>query len=294
MIQSNTTYTGETFVDLQIVGVENVTFEDCTFLSSSQAYRNFCDVRNSKGITFKGGRIGANSDAFDIYGLMVRNSQGVTIEGMEIADVRYGLLATGCDGVTIAHNRFHDLRTDGMQIQSSSNVTIEDNDFRDFRPAVGNHPDAIQIYNKTTTPMTGIVVRRNWIERGDGGVMQGIFVRSYEGMATVDGLLIEDNAVLGAMMNGISAHSDAKIRGNTVIGYIGQNSYIMADGTRCTIEGNRATGYSINRNPKTPIPLGNDLLKLMEPAAALALLKPAPVELTIEQRMARVEAMLGL
>ncbi|PND70702.1 calcium-binding protein, partial [Escherichia coli] len=49
-------------------------------------------------------------------------------------------------GVTVRGNYFHDLRSDGVRGGGVSDIVVSDNLFTNFRPAFGDHPDAIQFW----------------------------------------------------------------------------------------------------------------------------------------------------
>jgi len=215
-------------------------------------------VKNSSGLTFSklefseltpsklfGFQITGSSnitlDKLDVHGLpnvgsgqesaplMVRNSTSVTITNSTFHDAQFGINIMDNKGVTITNNTFHDLRTDGIRGGGDSNVLIAQNAFTNFHPASGDHPDAIQLWTtNTTASASNITIDSNLITRGTGAPAQGIFLRDQVGNLPFQNVTITNNAVLGALYNGIvvSGVESGTITGNTVIGYTDQKSWL--------------------------------------------------------------------
>ena len=113
---------------------------------------------------------------------MIRDSSDITVTNSEFTHARYAVSMLDNSGVTISGNYFHDLRTDGVRGGGNSNVVISDNFFTNFRPAEGDHADAIQFWTtNTTTSAENIRITGNVIVRGEGGATQGIFMRDEAG-----------------------------------------------------------------------------------------------------------------
>lgn len=141
-----------------------------------------------------------NGTAFSL-----RDVTGVAVVDSEIDHMGSGINYLDGTGVTLTGDTFHDLQTDGV-IGAANSVLIDGNSFKDFRPAVGDHPDAIQWYGSAATPNpNGVTITRNIIERGAGAAIQGIFGEQGTN------IVIRGNAMLGTMYNGISVCGGATV-----------------------------------------------------------------------------------
>jgi Ca2+-binding RTX toxin-like protein len=129
----------------------------------------------------------------------------------------------------------HDLRTDGVRGGGSNWVTISDNTFHDFKPKVGDHADAIQFWTtQTTASVHDIVVTGNLIYRGNGAVMQGVFLGDEVAGLYYDKVTITGNLMSGTMYHGINVSSgrDVTIHGNIVQGFSDMKSWIMLENVK--------------------------------------------------------------
>lgn len=162
-------------------------------------------------------------------GLSIQYSQDVTLENSEITTFHRGLAVRGSDRVAILKNDIHGLRMDGMNFAAVKDVRIVGNHIHDFARSMDSkdHSDMIQFWtNKTDRPNTGIVIRDNVLNSGQGGFTQSIFMRNEEvdrGRAGPEmfyrNVLIEGNVIVNAHRHGITLgeSSDVTIRGNTLV-----------------------------------------------------------------------------
>src|SRR3546814_17629153 len=83
----------------------------------------------------------------------------------------------------------------------TNDVVISNNYFTDFHPVGADHPDAIQLWTTNTTESArNISITGNVFERGDGDIIQGIFLRDQSGgKLPYQDVTISDNIVLGGM-----------------------------------------------------------------------------------------------
>lgn len=125
------------------------------------------EIANSDNVTLDGVKLaGVGQSGF---GLFVRGNtvKAITIRNAEITGLKFGLVIRGGQGWTIERNKFFALGSDGIQLGATSGTIIQDNDFRDFRPKSGDHPDAIQLgYNNLAMKILRNVMR---------GSAQGLF-----------------------------------------------------------------------------------------------------------------------
>ena|GEM_PF-1589423 len=183
-------------------------------------------VMNSSNISLSGLTVYGTSGTDDGVGASIRYSTGVTLTGSDFSKLGAAIGMQASDDVSVSHNNLHDIQTDGILSGGSSHVVIEANSFTDFHPAVGDHPDAIQLFADGTTEGSDITIRDNVITRGSGDAIQGIFVES------TNNLLVTGNSMIGTAYNGISISSSQTVlvENNFVQGYPDMGTRILTRG----------------------------------------------------------------
>ena len=186
----------------------------------------------------------------DTQGMLIRSSSDIAVTGSEFHELANGIGMLDNLGVKLTGNTFHDIRSDGVSGGGTSKLTISGNTFTDFSPAAGDHPDAIQLWTKGAKGSAhDIVISDNLITRGEGGVMQGIFLTDQVGNLPYQNLTITNNVVAGGMYNGIMVLNaeNAQITGNTVAGFADMKSWIRLDKVSGVVSGNDAEQYLITQ-----------------------------------------------
>lgn len=227
---------------------EGLNFSNIEFKVNPTGLENQFAVYESKSINFDKievhGTINGNPTD-DQSGLMIRWSSDVKVTNSEFHELGFGLTFLESDSVVVSNNTFHDMRADGVRGAGVSNVKIMENYFTDFFPDADDHPDAIQMWEGTTNPVNkNILIDGNVIARGDGGLMQGIFLRGPQ--TSFEGVTITNNTVAGGMTNGIyvSNATAVKVANNTVVGADGKSSWIrVEESSNVAVTGNDATKY---------------------------------------------------
>ena len=209
-------------------------------------------VYQSSGITFEGLNVHGSLDnnaQNDGSGLLIRESTNVTVSNSEFHELQFALAHVDDNGLTIKGNQFHDIRTDGVRGGGTSNLTIANNYFTNFEPVKGDHGDAIQLWTSgTKASAVGITITGNVIVRGDGGAMQGVFMRDELTTMPFKNVVIADNLVVGAMNNGImvTGGEHITIKDNVLAGLPDQVSGIGVQRVSdVTLLNNKATGFNI-------------------------------------------------
>lgn len=179
-------------------------------------------VASSSNIALSAMTVHGTSDVDQGVGILVRDSSGVTVTGSDLSHIGSGIGLLNDNGLTLSNNTIHDVQSDGIFGSGTSNLVISGNQLQDFHPVPGDHPDAIQLWGGDN----GVSITDNVITRGDGDVMQGIFVEYSQN------LTIAGNAMAGTMYNGISlsGSSNAQVTGNFVEGYSDMVSWIIVRG----------------------------------------------------------------
>jgi parallel beta-helix repeat protein len=188
----------------------------------------------------------------DISGMLIRNSNRVTVADSEFRNLHSALGLYGDDHLTITGNRFHNNRDDGIDVAGSSNVLIADNHCESNHPdgaADTDHPDCIQFWTKgSTTIAHDIAIVGNVYERGTGGATQGIFMRDEVGTLPYRNVVIRGNIIKGAQAGAIEVigATDVDVVGNLVCSEGGQRAAILLRGvTRGRLEHNRSPEISV-------------------------------------------------
>jgi hypothetical protein len=174
---------------------------------------------------------------------MLRYSHDVSAVGCEVSHCGLGIGAIDTDGFTLTGNSAHDLAADGFNTFGAKNGVIEGNHVSNISVATGNHGDAFQFASSSASGRcANLTFRSNTYERGAGQYVQGIFG------GNVDGLVIADNLILGAMQNGVSVSdcTDVEISNNLVQPYPDMASWTTVRGAsqRVKVTGQWTTGVS--------------------------------------------------
>lgn len=241
----------------------NITVRNLDLFDKDPATTSDFRIQNGTNISFDHVKVySLEGDAgHSAQPFIVRDSTNVSISNSEFTNARYGISLLNNNGITIDNNYFHELRTDGVRAGGNSNVTITDNYFTDFRPANGDHADAIQFWTtNTTTSAKNILISGNAIVRGEGGAIQGIFMNDETGKLPYQNVVIENNLAVGTLYHGIkvAAAANLSVTGNTVAGMPGQLSWISVPaGT--TLAENGAERFQIG-GASVDFPAGNEML----------------------------------
>ena len=211
-------------------------------------------IVNSKNIEFNNFDIHGslnNNPADDRSALLISNSTGVKITGSQFHELAHGVSMMNSNDVRIEGNTFREIRSDGVMSAGTSHVQVVGNTFTNFYPATGDHPDAIQFLTRGTTSQAhDILVSGNLITRGDGGIIQGVFITDQVGLG-YERVTVSDNVVIGGMYNGImvARANNLVINGNIVASYGDQKSWIrVTDSSHAQMMDNQALTYVLEGN----------------------------------------------
>lgn len=236
-------------------------------------------------------------------GLSLRTVEGYSITNSDFSHAQFALSLQQANDGEVRGNRFHDNRKDALRLIGCSRVVVAENDFTDFYPVdtggPGDHPDAIQCWNEAGMPGDDITIERNRIWRGKGGPVQGIFCRYYpasSGRPAFRRLIVRDNIVAGAIMNGIAVSGDGEVTGNVVIEFADQKSSIRWDAWEGPIRGNQAARYIVGTKD-AGVPDGNDVLDAMSAVDAQKVIDgwrtPVAAPVFTPEQEARIRAIVA-
>jgi Ca2+-binding RTX toxin-like protein len=181
----------------------------------------------------------------DVQGMIVRDSNNVSITNSEFQQLWTGLSHANMQGLTVAGNTFHDIRQDDVHGGGSSFVTITGNSLSSFYPVAGDHSDAIQFWTSgATVSAHDITISDNLIQRGGGAAAQGVFMSDASGAMPYVNLHVTGNWIIGGLYNGIalSGATSPVISGNYVQGFTDTKSWIRLE----YVTGGQVTGDSAN------------------------------------------------
>lgn len=230
---------GAIFRDLLVRNSRGLTFRDLTFQVQPEGTPNQFVVMRSQDVRLHGLNVHgplAEAPLKGKGGLMLRESTRVGVSRSTFHQTQHGLTILDCTDVEVLENRFHNLQTDGLRGGGNARLVIRGNDFRDFFPAPGDHPDAIQQWTTHTTRSgSDIVIEGNVIARGQGAPMQGVFLRDgKQQKLPYQRVRIAGNALMGTLYNGIMVDGgdEIEIVGNLVVGFPDQKSWIRLESVR--------------------------------------------------------------
>lgn len=236
---------------LMVKGSSGITFSHLDFSNVVAGTQNVFQVVGSQNVTL---------DHLTVHGpanlgsgiesalMMVRSSTNVTVSNSEFYNGWHGLSMLDNNGMTVSGNYIHDIRTDGIRGGGNSNLLITRNTLTDFYPAALDHPDAIQIWTgNTTTSASNIAITDNVIVRGNGGPVQGIFMRDQVGTLPYQNVTVTGNIVAGGRYNGIALdHVNGGTMSNNIVAELsGETSWVRyTNSTNLTVANNQSTYYA--------------------------------------------------
>lgn len=231
--------------------------------SESISSATMAKISLSANITFDAVRVRGSLDGNpknDGVGLAIANSTGIKVINSNFQQLFRGLVLSGVEDAQVLNNKFHDIRSDGIDGISIRRVRIDGNTFTNFYKSSGDHADAIQFWTTgTTKATTDVVIANNVVMQGKGGSIQGIFMRDELGTLPFQRITIENNLIYEAgMPNGIAVigAKDIIIRRNTAISRNDDTPRIWIRTetvTGATIEKNVADQYSLGGTSLTKI-----------------------------------------
>jgi parallel beta-helix repeat protein len=249
-IQSKSPLQPAVLTDLLVKDSSGINFRNLEFAVDPAKPLNSFQIMSSKDIHVDKvnvhGTLNGNP-ADDKSGLMIRSSSDVSVTNSEFHQLWHGISLLDNDKIVLTGNNFHDIRTDGIRGGGTSNLMISNNSFTDFYPAAGDHPDAIQLWTTNTTETArNIVISDNIVTRGNGAMIQGIFLRDTFDQLPFHDVTITNNLVVGGMYNGISVSGSVnlKLSNNTVVALPDQKSWIRVQNSDLVLsEGNAAEAF---------------------------------------------------
>jgi Ca2+-binding RTX toxin-like protein len=190
-----------------VTNVTGLTFRNVELLANTGVNFDF-NVRNSADVHFDHVNVHGsldNNPANDPEGIEFTNSSNVSITNSVFQQLGRGAGAFSSSNVQMTGNTVHDMRSDGFDFAQVDHVTVSGNNFTNFFPVAGDHPDAIQFWTLGTTAAShDITISNNVVTEGHGTVgSQGIFFRDEVGTLAYQNVTISGNLIQGGYTNGI-------------------------------------------------------------------------------------------
>jgi len=254
---------------LQVSGSSNLRFEGLDVGHALRAGETtgtiYTRVTGSTGIKMVGMAFHGsldNNPGNDGIGLHVARSSDFQLMGSSFRELYRGAYIEQDSNVTIASNSFQMIRTDGLDVGAVNGLVIDKNSFTNFRPAIGDHADAIQFW-LTNQPYgsSNISITNNTIMQGSGTGMQGIFISDpmsygYKNVLVQNNLIYGNDQYHGVYLNGVHG---AQVIGNTTLSKSGDSKMMWIDlvnSSNLTVKDNLAeyilqhgvTGVSMSHN----------------------------------------------
>ena len=190
-------------------------------------------------------------------GLMIRDSQDVSLVDSAVHDFRHGLSMLNVARADILRNDFHRLRTDGVRGGAWSDVVIDGNLMSDFFPPEGDHPDGVQLWTaQVDAGSSNVTISNNAILRAGGDATQGIFIQDQSEQLPHSNIVVSGNLILGSRSNALVVQNAANVQLTGNIAVTDTNPYTDFAAIRLfdvsgTLAGNQA--QRINLNPPDAI-----------------------------------------
>jgi len=226
--------------------IRNITLENLVFDLARNPDRNEWEqlrsgtvgIGNAENVTIRDSLFrgvindfeGSSHQGFGMgVGLGLGNVENAVIEGNRFEDFWRSTVFFKVDGLVFRANEITRSRSDGMTVDSSQNILIEDNWFHDFNTVLSSqdHRDMIQFWTKNSTiPTENVIIRGNVLDAGDQPWTQSIFMRNEAVDAQGQGaamfyrnILIENNLIHNGHLHGITVgETDGlTIRQNTLL-----------------------------------------------------------------------------
>ncbi|WP_422039306.1 LamG-like jellyroll fold domain-containing protein [Roseibium sp.] len=205
-----------------------------------------------------------------LTGIVSVYSTNVSIDNVELSDLRVGVVFSRGDNASLTNSEIHDVRMDFTRIVEMADVEISGNHYHSptDNPNPNEHQDMIQMWTTNTShPSSDITITGNQFDSGDSDATQTIWMRNElvdQGKAGpemfYENITITDNVIYNNHKHGISVGeaNGVIIENNTLLQNLGAGERenetapaikVAETSTDVTISGNITAGVS-------PIPEG--------------------------------------
>lgn len=273
------------FNRLEVIGIQNATFQDIRFIYSatrsglSSKMKPF-RLESGKNVTYKNISFEGynNNDGIGQgYGFSFKTSDNVRLENCSFDKLYYGLQLLTSTNVALVNNRFTNIGWDAIQIGTTQNLLIDSNYIQMKTVPNQLHKDMIQIHNAGPgLPTANVIIRNNTLYApNNGNNCHSMYFgneRAQQGRSMYyRNFTIENNDIQSGQSHGISVGEiiGVTIRNNNVRKHSSvtgthQVYYpiikVVRDSSDVTVTGNtihKAPVSAQNDGPWTPLTVPN-------------------------------------
>jgi Ca2+-binding RTX toxin-like protein len=242
--------------NFDVTNVTGLTVRNVDLFANGPANYFDFNVRNSTDVHFDHVTIHGsldNNSGNDANGILFQSSNDVSITNSVFQQLGHGAAVLAGSKVQFGGNTVHDMRSDGFDFAQVDHVTVSGNNFTNFHPVAGDHPDAIQFWTTGTTSAShDIVVSNNVVTEGNGSGSQGVFFKDELGNLAFQNVTISGNLIEGGYYNGIRVtHADGlTLSNNTLTTNVNgmQARLEIDDSNNVAASNNQAVSYILNNN----------------------------------------------
>ncbi len=183
-----------TITSLNLAKASNIQIDSIKFDFTSKFgapdYTPCVDINQSKNISitnsiFDGDVAKGLSATENGYGtgtgVIFNNSSNITVTNNKFSNFLNGGSFLASSDILVSGNEFTKMAKDGLQFAQVQRVDVLNNSLHDFlrNPLSTVHPDMIQFWTQgATAPNTDIRISGNYLDSGNGGFTQSIFMRN--------------------------------------------------------------------------------------------------------------------
>jgi hypothetical protein len=178
-------------------------------------------IDKASRITIDGGDF-QNPGLPDGNGFWVIGGSQITVRNTTFSQFERGCVFSKVDGIVVENSGFDRMRSDGISMGECRNVRVTGCAFHGTRIVGTEHPDAVQLWSRPTSPPTSdVVVEDNVIVGMTQGVFLGNHVRAGVDDGGFDRVTIRRNRIVGGYPQGIhvTAGRGVTVEDNTVSTY---------------------------------------------------------------------------
>ncbi|WEK42887.1 MAG: hypothetical protein P0Y64_16305 [Candidatus Sphingomonas colombiensis] len=145
--------------------------------------------------------------------ISVRGGNNVTVQKSSFTDIANFMAFLRTTNVEVSDTTFQNVR-EGVQLVGVTTAVVARNKFGPYRPAPGDHADAVQLFTAGLT-LAGdhgardVLIEDNFVDPGPNFHTQGVFMRDEAGLYTqgrgYSNVTIRNNVLIGTGWHGISA-----------------------------------------------------------------------------------------
>ena len=157
--------------------------------------------------------------------ITITRSTGITIDHNDISTFHKGIVLSSVDGISIASNEIHNLRTTPISGAVVSNATVTANHLHDSTPwnfgGAGDHGDYIHFWTLAgaqTGPSDNIVITDNFLDQGTHDPMLGIYLDDNQQSIGFTHVVISNNVISNSNAQAIRLEDvTGRVSNNTLI-----------------------------------------------------------------------------